>query len=301
VLFRSVAARFIVNAAGPWVARVDALTKVAPPPRPLRLVRGSHIVLPMPAPAQGDAYTLQDEEERVVFAIPWLEGRFLIVGTTDIAHDGDPAAASCSEPEQAYLLGAYNRYFAGSRPATAADIVYTWSGVRALHDDADAKPSRISRSPQLSSVANGTGGFVSLYGGKLTTHRAMAESVLDALRELGAPVGGAWTRDVPLYGGTLTKPELLAIAENGPQSIAPATRRRWTLTYGDKIETLFGRVAADPASTMEIAPGVPRAELEYSRETEDAMTAEDFLLRRSKLYLLLDDASREALQRWFGR
>jgi len=87
---RSVEARFIVNAAGPWVARVDSLTEAAPPPRPLRLVRGSHIVLRMPLPAQTDAYTLQDEEERVIFVIPWLEGRFLIVGTTDVAHEGDP-------------------------------------------------------------------------------------------------------------------------------------------------------------------------------------------------------------------
>jgi glycerol-3-phosphate dehydrogenase len=297
---RTIEARFIINAAGPWVAHVDSLAKAAPPPRPLRLVRGSHIVLPMPAPAQGDAYTLQDEEERVIFVIPWLEGRFLIVGTTDVAHEGDPGAARCSAAEQAYLLAAFNRYFAGARPATAVDIGYTWSGVRALHDDAGARPSRISRSPELSSVANGTGGFVSLYGGKLTTHRAMAEEVLDSLQRLGAGMGGAWTKDVPLYGGTLAKPELLAIAERGPAGIADATRRRLALTYGDKIATLFKRVAADPGSAEEIAPGVTRAELDYVRETEDAMTAEDFLLRRTKLQLLLDEPARDAVQRWFS-
>jgi glycerol-3-phosphate dehydrogenase len=299
-LKRSVEARFIVNAAGPWVAQVDALSKAAPPPRPLRLVRGSHIVLPMPQPAQTDAYTLQDEAERVIFVIPWLEGRFLIVGTTEMAHTGDPDSVRCLESEQAYLLAAYNRYFADARPATTADVVYTWSGVRALHDDAGAQPSRISRSPELSSVANGTGGFVSLYGGKLTTHRAVAEEVLDALKGLGAPVGGPWTKDAPLHGGTLAKLELRAIAENGPQSVAAAIRRRWALTYGDRIATLFDRVAADPASVEEIAPGVLRAELDYSRDTEDAMTAEDFLLRRTKLRLLLGAASREAVQRWFG-
>jgi len=154
---RSVEARFIVNAAGPWVARVDSLTEAAPPPRPLRLVRGSHIVLPMPQPAQTGAYTLQDEEERVIFVIPWLEGRFLIVGTTDVAHEGDPGAARCSEAEKTYLLAAYNRYFAGPRPATPTDVVFTWSGVRALHDDAGARPSRISGS----SVTN-PGGSVAI-------------------------------------------------------------------------------------------------------------------------------------------
>jgi glycerol-3-phosphate dehydrogenase len=297
---RRVEARFIVNAAGPWVARIDGLTSAAPSPRPLRLVRGSHIVLPMPQPAQTDAYTLQDEEERVIFVIPWLEGRFLMVGTTDVAHEGDPGEARCTEAEQVYLLAAYNRYFAGTRPAATADIAYTWSGVRALHDDAGVRPSRISRSPELSSVANGTGGFVSLYGGKLTTHRAMAEEVLEALHRLGASMSGAWTKDVTLYGGTLSKPDLLACAERGPHSIADATRRRLALTYGDKIETLFERIAADPASAEEIAPGVTRAEIDHARGIEDALTAEDFLLRRTKLYLTLDASGRDAIERWFA-
>lgn len=297
---RSVEARFIVNAAGPWVARVDGLANAAPPPRPLRLVRGSHIVLPMPTPAQSDAYTLQDEEERVIFVLPWLEQRFLIVGTTDTPHHGDPGEPRCSEEEQAYLLAAYNRYFAGTRPATGADIVFTWSGVRALHDDEGATPSRISRSPELSTVANGTGGFVSLYGGKLTTHRAMAEQVLETLQRLGASMGGTWTKDAPLYGGALSQPELLARAEAGPRSIPEATRRRLALTYGDKIETLFQRIDADPGSAEAIAPGVARGELEYARETEDAMTAEDFLLRRTKLHLTLDASGQDAVKRWFS-
>ncbi len=92
----TVEARFIVNASGPWVASVDAMSAAGPPPRPLRLVRGSHIVLNMPDPPQSDAYTLQDEDERVIFVIPWLDRSFLIVGTTDMPHTGDPGAAMCS-------------------------------------------------------------------------------------------------------------------------------------------------------------------------------------------------------------
>jgi glycerol-3-phosphate dehydrogenase len=298
---RRVEARFIVNAAGPWVAGIDAMTEVAPPARALRLVRGSHIVLPMPEPVQRDAYTLQDDAERVVFVIPWLNERFLMVGTTDVPHQGDPGEARCSAEERAYLLTAYNRYFAqAGGPATEDDIVFTWSGVRALHDDAGAKPSRISRSPALSSVANGTGGFVSLYGGKLTTHRALAEEVLEALHRLGAEMAAPWTRDVPLYGGTLSRPELLACAEQGPRTIPLATRHRWALTYGDKIETLFERLAADPGSAEEIAPGVTRAELDHATDAEDAMTAEDFLLRRTKLHLMLDEGGRDAVKRRFA-
>jgi glycerol-3-phosphate dehydrogenase len=297
---RRVTARFIVNAAGPWITDIDAMTTPSPHPCALRLVRGSHIVLKMPDPPQADAYTLQDENERAVFVIPWLDQRFLIVGTTDVPHRGDPGEVHCSPEERRYLLDAYNRYFADPRgPVTEADIVFTWSGVRALEDDAETKPSRLSRAPALSSVANGTGGFVTLYGGKLTTHRALAEEVMDPLAKLGLAVAPPWSKDVPLYGGAWPRAELLARAVKGPASVAPETRRRWALTYGSEIESLFSRVAGDPASAEEIAPGVTRAELEYAAEVEDAMEADDFLLRRTKLHLLLDQAGREAVGDWF--
>ncbi|MGH6736079.1 MAG: glycerol-3-phosphate dehydrogenase [Methyloceanibacter sp.] len=298
---RRVEARFIVNAAGPFVAGVDGLTAAAPPPRPLRLVRGSHIVLPMPDPPEADAYTLQDEDERIVFVIPWLDGRFLIVGTTDVPHAGDPSEARCSPEEMTYLLDAYNRYFASGGPVTAKDVVFTFSGVRALHDETGEKPSRISRSPALAVAARGTGGFVTLYGGKLTTHRAIAEDVLHAIKSLGVAMGPAWTKGMPLYGGNLSRAALFARAERGPAGLSSTTRRRLVLTYGDRIETLFAHVVAEPAAAQEIAPGVTRAELEYAVETEDAMTAEDFLLRRTKLHLLLDQAGRDAVAQWFGK
>jgi glycerol-3-phosphate dehydrogenase len=218
-----------------------------------------------------------------------------------VPHQGDPATARCSPEEEAYLLQAYNRYFADPRGlATAADIVFTWSGVRALRDDEETRPSRITRSPALAKASNGTGGFVTIYGGKLTTHRALAEDVLDTLRKLGAGMGGSWTKDVKLHGGSLSRPALLARAEQGPKSIPPDTRRRWALTYGDRIETLFERLARDPASSAEIAPGVIRAELEHAAEVEDAMTGEDFLLRRTKLHLTLDAAARGAVTHWFA-
>jgi glycerol-3-phosphate dehydrogenase len=295
-----VEARFIVNAAGPFVADVDALTNKAPPPRALRLVRGSHIVLPMPSPAQADAYTLQDEEERVVFVLPWLDQRFLIVGTTDVPHEGSVSEPLCSPEEEAYLLAAYNRYFARrAGPVTEADVVHTWSGVRALHDEEGLALSRISRSPALSTIANGSGGFITLYGGKLTTHRALAEDVLEALRRLGADTGGAWTKDAPLHGGTLPLPDLLDRAALGPNEISEAMRRRWALTYGDQIDTLFARINADPDGAKEVVPGILSAELEHAVEVEEAMTAEDFLLRRTKLHLTLDERDRKAVARWF--
>jgi glycerol-3-phosphate dehydrogenase len=299
---RRVEARYVVNASGPWVASVDALSSVHPPSRPLRLLRGSHIVLPMPEPAEPSAYTLQDAEDRVIFVVPWLGGRFLMVGTTEMPHEGDPGTAVCSAEEEAYLLDAYNRYFAGANgPATAADVVFTWSGVRALEDDHAAKPSRVSRSPTLARIANGAGGMLTLYGGKLTTHRALAEEVLEELRALGAGVGGPWTKDVPLYGGTLSRQELLARADSGPAMVSREVRQRWAFTYGDQIEALYGRLARDPTLAEEVAPGVMLVELAHAVEVEDAITAEDFLLRRTKLHLMLDQSGRDAVEAWFGR
>ena len=299
---RQVATRFIVNAAGPFVPEIDAMTDAAPPPQALRLVRGSHIVLAMPEPLEPCAYTLQDQGERIIFVIPWLDGRFLIVGTTDVPHEGDPAAAECSPDEKAYLVHAYNRYFTSpGRSVTERDIVFTWSGVRALHGGTETKPSRISRRPSLVSCAQGNGGFLTLYGGKLTTHRALAEDVLANLETLGLGMSGAWTKDVPLYGGNLDRKTLLARAEEGPDFVSEGARRRWAFTYGDRIEDLFARIADDPPLAAQIAPGVPRAELDYAAEVEDARCAEDFLLRRTKLHLLLDEPGRDAVRDWFAK
>lgn len=298
---RRVETRFIVNAAGPYAPQLDALTEASPEPQPLRLVRGSHIVLKMPDPPAQYAYTLQDDGERIVFVMPWLDARFLVVGTTDVPHDGDPGSAHCSADEKAYLVQAYNRYFTNpGRTVTERDIVFTWSGVRALHGGSEEKPSRISRSPSLAACAQGTGGFITLYGGKLTTHRALAEDTLFMLNTFGLEMSGPWTKDVPLYGGSLDRETLLARAGQGPDTVPLETRRRWALAYGDKIDDLFARLAADPGAAAEIAPGLPRAELDYAVDTEDAMTAEDFLLRRTKLYLLLDETGREAVGKWFA-
>ena len=299
---RQVDARFIVNAAGPFVAQVDAMSSVAPPRRPLRLIRGSHIVLNMPEPAQADAYTLQDKEDRVIFVLPWLDNRFLIVGTTETPQQDDPGSAACSAQEQAYLLDAYNRYFASSNgPATGTEVVWSFAGVRALQDHGERKPSRLTRRPALASVANGTGGFVTLYGGKLTTHRAFAEDVLDTLQDLGATMGGPWTKDVPLYGGRESRAALLSLVAQGPATLSRETRHRWAFTYGDQIERLYEKVLLEPGFAREIATGVTLAELVYSAEIEDAMSAQDFLLRRTKLRLLLDRQGRDAVADWFGK
>jgi len=309
---REIDARFIVNTAGPFVGEVDAMirhdtlpdsaTPGAPSPTDIRFVRGSHIVVPMPDPAETCAYTLQDEGERIIFSIPWLAGRFLMIGTTDTPQGGAPGHAVCSAEEKKYLLDAYNRYFArpGS-PAAESDIVFDWAGLRTLHGSPDEAPSRISREVTLETATQGTGGFLSLVGGKLTTHRATAEQVLARLQSMGLDMGPAWTKGVAQYGGTLDRATLRTRAEAGPKSASPQTRKRWAFTYGDKIDDLYGQIEKDPALAEEIVPGVPRVELEHAAAVEDASTGEDFLWRRTKLRLTLDERACGTVEDWFAK
>ena len=299
---READARFVVNAAGPWVNAVTGISDDAPPARPLRLVRGSHLVLPLPEPVQQDAYTLQTADGRVVFTIPWLDGRYLVVGTTEYPETGDPIAAHCSDQERDYLLAAYNRYFdSPDGPVGPGDVLFSWSGVRALTDDGHSDSRLVSRRAGIDYARRGTGGFVTLYGGKLTTHRALAEQVLARLARQEPSISGTWTAGQPLYGGTLDRSQLVQAAEGGPGEIAPAIRRRWAFTYGDQIETLFDRILRDSEQAEEVAPGVVEAELAHACEVEDAREAEDFLMRRTKLHYVLAPRDRARVERWFKR
>lgn len=296
---RTIEARFIVNAGGPWANEV--LTKMAggePPAKRLRLVRGSHIVIPMPEPRETRAFTLQNHDKRVVFVIPWLD-RFLIIGTTDVPHDGDPARPRCSDAERDYLLDCYRRHF--NHAVGPQDVVWSWSGVRPLVDDGADNPSRVTREYELVSTRQGEGAMVSIYGGKITTHRKLGELVMTELAGLGASLGPNWTTTVPLHGGGIGREALAELAHQGPSEVAPAIRRRWAFTYGDQTETLYGMVRQNPALAWEVAPGIPEAELLHAVTVEDARTAEDFLYRRTKTFIQLDQAGRDAVGAWFAR
>jgi len=288
-------ARFVVNAGGPWAAQVLDRAEDAGRRRNLRFVRGSHIVVAMPEPAQKDAFTLQAGDKRVVFVLPWLE-RYMIIGTTDAEHTGDLGDVYCSDTERDYLIEGYNQFFS---PAIGVeDVVWTYAGVRPLIDDGNANLSEITRDYVLEAEQRGDGGLVSIYGGKLTTHRKLAQDVMDELAGLGADLGPDWTGEAVLHGGALSRQELadLAAAQDG---VGPEIAERWVFTYGSETASLFAAIEADPALAEETVPGVPEAELIHAVDVEDVQTAEDFLYRRTKLFLTLDPTHVKILEAWF--
>ncbi len=289
-------AKHIVNAAGPWANLVlDRVAAEGVAQRPLRLVRGSHIVVPMSEPKTPDAFTLQNDDGRVVFVLPWLE-RFLIIGTTDVVHDVPLENVRCSDEERAYLLACYHRFF--DRVIEARDVVWSFSGVRPLVDDGAANPAAVSRDHELHVQRFGRAVLLTVYGGKLTSHRVVAEEVCRRLKANGLSMGESWTATEPLHGGEAIPTALAAMIEEGPD-IALAVKRRWVSTYGSHTRDLYERIARDPALGNLIAPGVAEAELDYAARIEDARTAEDFLYRRTKLFLDLDVDVRTRIARWF--
>lgn len=290
----SIFARFVVNAAGPWVNDLVGKTQPKPKQSGLRLVRGSHIVLNMPKPAHVGAHTLQNSDGRVVFTIPWLDGHFLIIGTTDVPQENEYEKPECSQEEMDYLLDIYNRTF--THPGGLAgkdDIVWTWSGVRSLADDGSRDPSKVTRSARILSTKNGSGGLISVYGGKLTTHRRLAEKVMKKLLRLGAQLGPSWTSQEPLHGGDLSRDELLALAQLGPENIDIETRKRWVFTYGSLAKILFEKKQDKKIGS------IYKSELQFAQDYEDARTGEDFLFRRTKLGLFLKKPDQNAIIKYF--
>ncbi|MBR0898992.1 glycerol-3-phosphate dehydrogenase [Bradyrhizobium tropiciagri] len=289
-------ARFVVNAAGPWVNMVADRIEGAPVPLGVKLVRGSHIVLPMPAPSRDYAYILQNPDKRIVMVVPWL-GKFLIVGSTHEVQQS-PNDTRCSDEEKMFLLECYNRFFDDRKEIN--DIVWSYAGVRPLVDDGETNGSQVTRDYRLVQRRRGSGGIVSVYGGKLTTHRVLANHVMACLRRMDAKLAPEWTASAPLHGGNLSVDELRRLSERS-STVPFETRRRWVRTYGSETQVLLDAAHANPDLAKEVAAGVTEGELRYVVDVEDVRTAEDFLYRRSKLFILLDDSERTRVAEWFAR
>ena len=292
-------ARGLVNATGPWVKQFfdDGLQLKSP--YGIRLIKGSHIVVPR-VHDQPQAYILQNEDQRIVFVIPWLDA-FSIIGTTDVEYHGDPRAVGIEEQEIDYLLHVYNSHF--SRPLSRQDIVWHYSGVRPLCDDESDSPQAITRDYTLDiHDQEGLAPLLSVFGGKLTTYRKLAEHALEKLRPYYAHCGDAWTKGAVLPGGEMgcDRDSYAAALQRRHSWLPPALARRYAHTYGARSERVIGTATSLEALGEHFGHGLEQAELRYLVEQEWVVTAEDALWRRTKLGMWLDDAQRQRVAEWLA-
>jgi glycerol-3-phosphate dehydrogenase len=252
------------------------------------------------------AYLFQNPDKRIIFAIPY-EGEFTLIGTTDVEHSGDIGKAHIDESEVSYLCEQASRYF--ERPVRPADVVWSYSGVRPLLEDASGEPSAVTRDYALELDTGGAAAaapLLTVWGGKLTTFRKLAEEAADLLAAPLATKRGAWTHGAFFPGGDLSawigppqRPDTdivrftQALALRHPQLAAPLCHRL-ARGYGSRVETLL----AGGDLGAEVAPGLFEAELNYLHAHEWARSADDVLWRRTKLGLHLDGAGRDAVASW---
>ncbi len=291
---RSIRARALVNAAGPWVASFIKDDLKLDAPYGIRLIQGSHLIVPRLY--EGDhAYILQNEDQRIVFCIPYLD-RFTLIGTTDREYSGDPAKVAITEQETDYLLKVVNAHF--NHQLSRSDILHTYSGVRPLCNDESDNPSAVTRDYTLAlSAAQGEAPLLSVFGGKLTTYRKLAESAMAELKPFFSQMGQSWTANSALPGGEgMSTPQALVddlLSQH--QWLAPDIAKRWAVTYGSRTWQLLEGVNGPDDLGQAIGGGLFTREVDYLRETEWAVSTQDILWRRTKLGLFTSDSEQRAL------
>jgi glycerol-3-phosphate dehydrogenase len=295
----TVEARTLVNATGAWMAETSARRIEARPVANVRLVKGSHIVVPRLFD-HDSAYIFQNPDRRIVFAIPY-ERDFTLIGTTDVDGAGDPDRVAISGGEIDYLCGAVNRYF--TTAVAPSDVVWSYAGVRSLHDDGRASAQDTTRDFVLELDAErGEPPLLSIVGGKITTYRRVAEEALRRLLPLlPRPAGPPWTRGAPLPGGDFPCGDRDRLARElalAAPSLGTASAERLVRTYGTIVRAMFAGAARAEDFGNHFGAGLYEREVRHLIDNEWAMTADDILWRRTKLGLRLTEDERHRLEDW---
>jgi glycerol-3-phosphate dehydrogenase len=299
-----VTARAIVNAAGPWVCDVLGEVSDAPVKAKVRHIKGSHIVVPR-VHSEAHAYILQNADNRIVFIIPYQE-RYSLIGPTDVPVETYDHPA-ISEEETFYLLTLANTYL--ERPLAGSDIVWTYSGVRPLYDDGTSDPSAVTRDYVLKLDAARNGGresrapLLSVFGGKITTYRKLAEAVLTELRPFFPQMTPGWTHDAVLPGGDLPEGGLAAwlddLARRYPE-IPPRLLRALAHRHGSRVPAVLGDARKLGDLGEDFGVSLTEREIDYLRNEEWAVGADDILWRRTKCGLAMRAAERARVAAFVG-
>jgi glycerol-3-phosphate dehydrogenase len=291
-----VTARALVNATGPWVAQVAETVLRMRVPQPVRLAKGTHIVLRRLFD-QDRGYMLQNADRRVVFALPF-ERDFTLIGTTDADFVGDPAAPTPTLQEITYLCDVANAYFRD--PIGPADVVWAFSGVRSLYDDGAAKADDVTREYVLAlDDAHRLAPLLTVYGGKITTYRRLAEAALAKIGHFFA-AGPAWTSQARLPGGDFNPEHLQTMVNDVVRRwpfVTESNARRLVDAYGTRLDRILGSAKTIDDLGARFGVDLTAAEVRYLVQHEWAETADDVLWRRTKLGLSVSPADKEALTR----
>ena len=290
-------AKAIANAAGPWVENVINGVAGSNSPRRVRLVKGSHIIVPKFWEGP-QAYLFQNDDKRVIFVNPY-EGNMALIGTTDIPYEGRAEDVEIDDREIDYLLAAINRYL--KVPLRREQIIHQFSGVRPLYDDNAANPSAVTRDYVFD--VTGEPPMLSVFGGKITTYRKLAEHALDKLKPFFPAMKDTWTAGAPLPGGDMPGADFerfLGDLQRAEPWLPEALAHHYARLYGTRTRNVFGG-ARDLAGLGRHFGGLLyQCEIEYLRSVEWAKTAEDILDRRTKHGLHLTRDQREAVRAYMG-
>ena len=291
-----VRARALVNAAGPWVSSLYKDTMQKKAPKQVRLIKGSHIVVPR-IHTEEEAYLLQNKDGRVVFLIPF-EDKFTLIGTTDIEYKGDPSNVVISQSEIDYILGISNEHF--KHQLTAADVCFAFSGVRPLLDDESESPQAVTRDYTFEIEAPaGMAPMLSVFGGKLTTYRKLSELAVNDLVEYFAHAGPTWTMHATLPGGDFKDQATLQAQLNSNYPWLPTDLcARYVRSYGTLIYQILSDAKVLTDLGQHFGAGLYALEIDYLVAHEWACSVDDILWRRSKLGLWFNATQQDELSEY---
>ncbi|ARW11703.1 glycerol-3-phosphate dehydrogenase [Acetobacter ascendens] len=297
----TVRAKALVNAAGPWVARLLADTLKIPNSKSVRLVKGSHIIVPRVYEGP-QAYIFQNPDKRIVFAIPY-EQKFTLIGTTDIPWKQEPGKVEIAPDEVTYLCESVNRYL--NVQVKESDVVWSYAGLRPLYDDASANASAVTRDYVLDLDTQDGAPLLSIFGGKITTYRKLAEHALEKLAPVLPAVGGqSWTAQEVLPGGDLGDggfDQALARLRRTAPWLPEGLAWRLMRNYGSRTYEIIGEANSMQDMGDVLGGDLTSREVDYLISREWARSAEDVLWRRSKLGLHLNDAEKANVEAYVGK
>ncbi len=296
---KTIAAKMLVNAAGPWVGdvihgklRLNSVENV-------RLVRGSHIVT-RKLYDHDKCYFFQGTDGRIIFAIPY-EQDFTLIGTTDAEHHDPGVKPVCTEEERDYLCNFASQYF--KQPVKSDDIVWTYSGVRPLYDDGASSATAATRDYTLKVDQSAGAPVLNIFGGKITTYRRLAESALEKIGTVLPLDKGKWTAGVALPGGDFAHDGVTALVDELHHDypfLSDFWARRLVRAYGTEAREILGQAKSADDLGRDFGATLTEAEVTWLMTSEYARSAEDVLWRRSKLGLRFDQQQVAVLEEWIA-